>query len=47
MFHSATGDHAKCSILIDVDIVEFDDIKADDLGSWKATGNKKTFFRVT
>ena len=35
------------AFLIDIDIVEFDDIKADDLGSWKATGNKKTFFRMT
>ena len=34
------------AFLIDIDVVEFDDIKADDLGSWKATGNK-SFFRVT
>ena len=34
------------AFLIDIDIVEFDDIRADDLGSWKATGNKKSFFRV-
>lgn len=35
------------AFLIDIDVVEFDDIKADDLGSWKATGNKKSIFRVT
>ena len=35
------------AFLIDIDIVDFDDIKADDLGSWKATGNKKNYFRVT
>lgn len=35
------------AFLIDIDMVEFDDVKADDLGSWKATGNKKSFFRVT
>ena len=32
------------AFLIDIQTVEtvaFDDIKADDLGSWKATGNKK------
>ena len=34
------------AFLIDIDIVEFDDTRADDLGSWKATGNKKSFFRV-
>ena len=34
------------AFLIDIDTVEFDDIKADDLGSWKATGNKKCYFRV-
>ena len=27
------------AFLIDIDMVEFDDVKADDLGSWKATGN--------
>ena len=26
--------------------VEFDDIKADDLGSWRATGTKKQYFKV-
>ena len=35
------------AFLIDIDTVDFDDIKADDLGSWKATGNKKSFFHVT
>ena len=35
------------AFLIDINIVAFDDIKADDLGSWKATGNKKSFFHAT
>ena len=35
------------AFLIDIYMVEFDDVKADDFGSWKATGNKKSFFRVT
>jgi len=32
--------------IIDLDSVEFDDIKADDLGSWRATGNKKQYFKI-
>jgi len=32
--------------IIDLDSVEFDDIKADDLGSWRATGNKKQCFKI-
>ena len=32
------------AFLIDIDVVEFDNIKADDLGSWKAIGNEKSFF---
>ena len=35
------------AFLIDIVTVAFDDIKADDLGSWKATENKKSFFHVT
>ena len=30
---------------IDVDVVPFNDLKADDLGSWSATGTKRTYFR--
>ena len=41
MLCAATRIHA---FLIDIDTVAFDDIKADDLGSWKATDNKKVFF---
>jgi len=32
--------------LIDIDIINFEDLKADDLGLWKETGTKKTYFRV-
>ena len=35
------------AFLIDIDMVEFNDVKADNLGSWKATCNKKSFLRVT
>ena len=31
------------AFLIDIDVVEFDDIKADDLGSWK----EEELFQVT
>ena len=31
---------------IDLDDVHFADLKADDLGSWKAGGTKRTLFRV-
>ena len=32
--------------VVDVDSVNFEDLKADDLGSWTGTGTKKTYFRV-
>lgn len=32
---------------IDLDAVQFEDLKADDLGSWMATGTKRTHFRYT
>lgn len=32
---------------IDLDVVAFEDLKADDLGSWTATGTKRTHFRFT
>lgn len=33
--------------IIDIDVVNFEDLKADDLGSWKGTGTKKLYFRVS
>lgn len=33
--------------IIDVDAVDFGDLKADDLGVWRATGTKRTYFRFT
>ena len=32
---------------IDLDKVGFEDLKADDLGSWTGTGTKRTHFRFT
>ena len=34
------------TFIIDVDHVNFDDLKADDLGSWITKGTKPTFFRL-
>lgn len=33
------------SFIVDIDAVSFQDLKADDLGSWNATGTKKSYFR--
>lgn len=35
------------SFIIDLDSVNFQDLKADDLGVWSPTGTKKTFFRFS
>ena len=35
------------SFIIDVDDVEFCDLKADDLGSWKSNGTKATSFQLS
>lgn len=32
---------------IDLDSVPFEDLKADDLGSWTVTGTRRTYFRFT
>ena len=32
--------------VVDIDVVNFDDLKADDIGLWKGTGTKKMHFRV-
>ena len=32
------------TFLIDIDHVNYHDLKADDLGVWNPTGTKKTFF---
>ena len=33
--------------VVDIDSVDFQDLKADDLGAWSTTGTKKCFFRYT
>ena len=35
------------SFIIDLDYVQFEDLKADDLGVWKSTGVKRADFVIT
>ena len=39
------GVSANATFVVDIDIVHFNDLKCDDLGTWTATGTKSTFFR--
>ena len=32
--------------VVDINVVNFDDLKADDMESWKGSGAKKMHFRV-
>ena len=41
------GVQANVAFVIDLDSVVFKDIKADDLGTWRATGTKRVHFRFT
>ena len=34
------------TFIIDVDAVHFSDLKSDDMGTWKTTGTKSTYFRI-
>jgi len=40
------GVSQNAAFVVDVDEIDFEDLKADDLGSWKGTGTKRTHFRV-
>jgi hypothetical protein len=35
------------SFIVDVDVVNFEDLKADDLGTWTTTGTKTCYFRFS
>ena len=35
------------TFIVDIDEVAFEDLKADDLGSWSSTGTKRIYFRFT
>ena len=40
------GVSQNCTFIVDLDAVNPDDLKADDLGSWKGTGTRRTHFTV-
>lgn len=33
-----------CTFIIDIDSVSIDDLRADDLGAWKPTGTRRSYF---
>ena len=35
------------TFIVDIDEVAFEDLKADNLGSWSSTGTKRIYFRFT
>ena len=41
------GVSENATFIIDVDSVNFEDLKADDLGSWTTTGTKTCYFRFS
>ena len=41
------GVFENATFVIDLDEVCFSDLRSDELGSWKATGTKSTWFRLT
>ena len=42
-----TGVSQNASFVVDLDHVKFGDIKSDDIGSWKGTGTKSVYFRLS
>ena len=40
------GVNRNCSFIIDLDSICIDDLKADDLGSWKSTGTRRSYFKL-
>ena len=41
------GVSENATFIIDMEMVELRDLKADDLGSWHPTGTQKTYFRFS
>ena len=41
------GVSQNATFVVDVEVVDLQDLKADDLGSWHATGTKKSYFRFS
>lgn len=40
------GVNRNCTFIIDLDAVSVEDMKADDMGSWKSNGTRRSFFRL-
>ena len=40
------GVNRNCSFIIDLDSICIDDLKADDLGSWKSNGTRRSYFKL-
>ena len=40
------GVNRNCTFIIDLDCVKLEDMKADDLGSWKSNGTRRSFFNL-
>ena len=40
------GVNCNCTFIVDLDSVCTEDMKADDLGSWRSTGTRRLYFRV-
>ena len=38
------GVSENAAFIVDVETVDYQDLKADDLGSWRPTGTKKSYF---
>lgn len=40
------GVNHNCTFVMDLDSVSIEDLKADDLGSWKSNGTRRMYFQV-
>ena len=40
------GVNCNCTFIIDFDSVSFEDLRADDTGSWKSTGTRRSYFTL-
>lgn len=40
------GVNRNCTFIMDLDSVSTEDMKADDLGSWKSNGTRRSYFKL-
>ena len=40
------GVNCNCSFIVDLDFVSCDDLRSDDVGSWKSNGTRRSYFKV-